>query len=161
MSLTSSSPELETTANQLGAFIAELRQARGLSYNDVSTRLKYSVPQLEALEQENWAVLPSGVPLRWMIKSYARFLETDENVLLDMLDKQQGTATTKRVVKTTRKGADWSGSDMSLYAEPSQRSWGWLLIIAVLILIAVFYALDQGLIPEDWLVFDWLKEFKS
>lgn len=160
MSLNLSSPELESHSNQLGAFVAELRQARGLSYHDVSTRIKYSVPQLEALEQENWSALPSGVPLRWMIKSYARFLETDETVLLNLLDKTPG-AQADVASNEVGKGADWNGSDMALYVEPTQRSWGWLLIIAVLLLITVFYALDQGWIPEDWLIFDWLKEFTS
>lgn len=160
MSSNSSSPELEPISNQLGAFVAELRQARGLSYNDVSVRIKYSVPQLEALEQENWDALPAGVPLRWMVKSYARLLETDENVLLDMLDQYQSTLP-KRAVKDVRKGSKWNGSDMSLYTEPTQRSWGWLIVIAVLILIALFYALDQDWIPENWLVFDWLKESQS
>lgn len=152
--------ELAVTPKPLGVFLAELRQARGLSYNDVSVRLKYSIPQIEALEQENWTALPSGVPLRWMVKSYARLLETDEQVLLNMLDENQGSEP-KRVAKDVRRGADWANADMPLYTEPSQRSWGWLLVIGVLVLIAVFYALDQGLIPESWLVFDWLKEFQS
>lgn len=160
MSSPSASPELTATANQLGVFVSELRQARGLSYNDVSVRLKYSVLQLEALEQENWAALPAGVPLRWMIKSYARLLETDEQVLLDMLDDSQ-VAAPKRSARDVRKGTSWASADTPLYTEPSQRSWGWLLVIGVLVLIALFYALDQGLIPESWLVFDWLKEFQS
>lgn len=160
MSLTTSSPELESNSHQLGGFVAELRQARGLSYNDVSARIKYSVLQLKALEQENWDALPNGVPLRWMVKSYARFLETDEDVLLNMLDGQEDYLV-KNTPKDVRKGAGWNDSDMPLYTEPTQRSWGWLIIIAVLLLIALFYALDQGWIPDDWLVFNWLKEFKS
>lgn len=160
MSSTTSSPELGSNSHQLGLFVAELRQARGLSYNDVSARIKYSVIQLKALEQENWDALPHGMPLRWMIKSYARFLETDENVLLGMLDVQEGH-NARNTPKDVRKGAGWNDSDMPLYSEPTQRSWGWLIIIAVLLLIALFYALDQGWIPEDWLVFNWLKGFRS
>lgn len=161
MSSTSSSSDLEPNSHQLGLFVAELRQARGLSYKDVSARIKYSVLQLKALEQENWDALPHGMPLRWMIKSYARFLETDEDVLLGMLDVQEGQKI-GHTPRNVRKGADWNkDSDMPLYSEPTQRSWGWLIIIAVLLLIALFYALDQGWIPEDWLVFDWLKGFKS
>lgn len=160
MSSTTSSPELGSNSHQLGLFVAELRQARGLSYNDVSARIKYSVIQLKALEQENWDALPNGMPLRWMIKSYARFLETDENVLLGMLDAQEGH-NARNTPKDVRKGAGWNDSDMPLYSEPTQRSWGWLIVIAVLLLIALFYALDQGWIPEDWLVFNWLKGFRS
>lgn len=163
MSSTPSSPELgPTTANQIGAFVAQLRQARGLSYSDVSARTKYSILQLKALEKEDWSALPNGVPLRWMVKSYARYLETDENVLLEMLEASNQNASAPLAMhKDVRKGADWSDTDMPLYSEPTQRSWGWLIVIAVLLLIALFYALDQGWIPEEWLVFDWLKDFKS
>ena len=161
MSLSSSTEEPVTTptSDQLGNFVATLRQAKGLSYSDVSARIKYSVPQLEALEQENWTALPSGVPLRWMVQSYARFLETDEQVLLDMLEAANPDACAPRQ-KTVdvRKGANWSDTEMPVYADSAPRSWGWLIVIAVLVLVALFYALDQGWIPEQWLVFDWLKE---
>lgn len=164
MSLSPSSAELESTpstsSNQIGVFVAELRQARGLSYNDVSARIKYSVLQLKALEQEDWAALPSGVPLRWMVQSYARYLETDERVLLDMLEAaNQGSRPSSNINRDVSKGADWSDTDMPLYSDTAPRSWGWLIVIAALIFVALFYALDQGWIPEDWLIFDWLKEF--
>lgn len=163
MSSTPSSSNLEpTTSNQLGAFVAQLRQARGLSYYDISARIKYSVPQLKALEQEDWSALPNGVPLRWMIKSYARYLETDENVLLEMLEAaNQGAGPPTSMPRDVRKGADWSDTDMPLYSESAPRSWGWLFVIAALLFVALFYALDQGLVPENWLIFDWLKEFAS
>lgn len=161
MSLPPSSAELESTpSNQIGVFVAELRQARGLSYNDVSARIKYSVLQLKALEQEDWAALPSGVPLRWMVQSYARYLETDESVLLGMLEAaNQGSRPPSSVKRDVRKGADWSDADMPLYSDAAPRSWGWLIVIAALLFVALFYALDQGWIPENWLIFDWLKEF--
>lgn len=153
-----SSPELASTSQSLGAFIAELRQAQGLSYHDVSIRIKYSALQLEALEKEDWQALPNGMPLRWMVKSYARLLGADESLLLGMLEEQTGVTATHNI---RQKKKQWDGADMSLYTEPTQRAWGWWLIIALLLLIALFYALDQGWIPENWLVFDWLKEFQS
>lgn len=160
MSSNSSSPELEASSQTLGKALAQLRQAQGLSLNEVSIRTKYSTSQLEALEHDNWDDLPSGVPLRWMVKGYARALETDEVALLALLGPQQGQAphTMRADVRT---GADWSSNERPLYSEPTQRSWGWWLIILVLISVAVFYALNQGWIPEEWLPFDWLKEFRS
>ena len=161
MSLSPSTEEQDvpTTSDQIGAFVATLRQAKGLSYNDVSARIKYSVPQLKALEQENWSALPSGVPLRWMVQSYARYLNTDEQVLLDMLEAANPDACAPRQkMADVRKGTNWSDTDMPVYADSAPRSWGWLIVIAVLVLVALFYALDQGWIPEQWLVFDWLKE---
>ena len=118
--------------------------------------------QLKALEQEDWSALPRGVPLRWMIQNYARYLETDESVLLGMLEAaNQGSRPPKSLARDVRKGADWKDANMPLYSEAAPRPWGWLIVIAVLLFVALFYALDQGWIPEEWLIFDWLKEFSS
>ena len=159
MSSNTSSAELEIPSNTVGTALLELRQAQGLSLNEVSARTKYSIPQLEALEQDHWEVLPSGVPLRWMVRNYARALGADAEALLLLLGPQQGLAP-KTLSTDIRRGADWGGNDMSLYSEPSQRSWGWWLVIFALIAVALVYALNQGWIPEDWLVFDWLKELR-
>lgn len=160
MSSSTSSPELETPSQTLGTALAQLRQAQGLSLNEVSIRTKYSTSQLDALEHDNWDVLPSGVPLRWMVKGYARALDADEEAMLSLLGPQQGKAP-YATRSDLRQATDWSSAERSLYSEPTQRSWGWWLIILVLVSVAVFYALNQGWIPEDWLIFDWLKEFRS
>lgn len=159
MSSNTSSAELETPSKTVGKALLELRQTQGLSLLEVSARTKYSIPQLEALEQEHWEVLPSGVPLRWMVRGYARALGADAETLLALLGPQQGLAP-KAHSTDMRRGADWSSHDMPLYSETSQRSWGWWLIIFALIVVALVYALSQGWIPEDWLVFDWLKELR-
>lgn len=148
----------ERSHASLGATLSQLRQARGLSTDDVSVRLKYTAIQIQDLEAENWEVLPSGTPLRWMIKSYARFLEADEDSVLQLLNEQPTGA--KRA-HPGRAAANWNQTEMALYSEPTQRSWGWWLVIIILIVVAVFYALDQGWIPEEWLLFDWLKGFNS
>ncbi len=159
MSSSTSSHELETPARTLGVTLAQLRQAKGISLNELSVRTKYSTSQLEALEQDNWEDLPSGVPLRWMVKNCARALNTDEEALLALLGPQHGQAPHHSLRTDMRQGADWGES--ALYADSSQRSWGWWLIILLLIVVALGYALNQGWIPENWLIFDWLKEFRS
>lgn len=160
MSSPTSSAALETPSQTLGQALFELRQLQQLSLVEVSTQTKYSIPQLEALEQDDWEALPSGVPLRWMVKSYARVLNTDADALLALLGPQQGQA--PKVLHTDRRqGADWGSNDRPLYSDAAPRSWGWWLVILILIVVAAFYALNQGWIPEDWLIFDWLKEFRS
>lgn len=159
MSSSTSSSDLETSAQTLGATLLQLRQAQGLSLNEVSIRTKYSTSQLEALEQDNWDVLPTGVPLRWMVKNYARALNTDEEALLALLGPQQGQAPQQSLRSDMRQGANWS--DSSLHTDSAPRSWGWWIVILVLVGVALGYALNQGWIPEEWLIFDWLKEFRS
>jgi len=159
----SSTPEpvAELDANQgLGASLRALRIARGHTLGDASMRLKYSVRQLEALESEQWAKLPKGMLLRGLVKNYARFLETDSEVLLVMLDNQVDAQSDTAVSVAGRRFAR-DRSDVPLHAEANSLSWGWLLIILALLVAAGIYAVDRGWVPDSWLIFDWLKAIKQ
>ncbi|MCQ9616731.1 helix-turn-helix domain-containing protein [Paenalcaligenes niemegkensis] len=152
------SPPTSAFSN-VGGFIRQLRESRGLSISDVSARLKYSAAQINALEADDFSRLPQGAALRGMARNYARLLDADESAVLSMLDQQAGTAPMPAVARSA--DGSWVSADMPLYAEPKQRPWGWILIIAVLLLVVVFYALDRGWIPDSWLLFDWLKDLKQ
>jgi len=65
-----------------GARLAAAREARGFSVGDVSTRLKFSPRQIEALEAEDYLALPGTTFIRGMVRSYARFLGLDAEALL-------------------------------------------------------------------------------
>lgn len=159
----SSTPELmaEPDATEgLGASLRAMRKVRGHTLPEVSTRLKYSVRQLEALENEQWEKLPRGVLLRGLVKNYARFLETDVDALLIMLDNQAG-AQSATPVPISAKGASLPQADMPLHPEGGSRSWGWLLVILTLLIVLVIYAINRGWVPDAWLIFDWLKALKQ
>lgn|SRR5690625_688834 len=138
----------------LGPYLQQLRETQGFTLEQVSARIKYSRQQIAALEQENWAELPSGAPVRWLLRSYARFLQADEHAILAMYDNQQPAAASQG---QPGQSTSWQMQDMSLYVEPRQRTWGWWLVALVLVVIVLFYAIDQGWIPESWLIFDWLR----
>lgn len=143
----------------LGATLKALREARRLSLAEVSSRLKYSARQLEALEAARWDVLPSGVSLRGLVKNYGRLLEADIDALMSMLENEVGAFSTKPVVLAT---ASLSTSDLNMQPEGGSRSsWGWLIVILVLLVAAGIYAIDRGWVPDSWLVFDWLKQLKQ
>src|SRR5690606_35808069 len=78
------------TMGGLGPTLRRLREARGLSPSEVTARLKFSNRQLDALENEEWDKLPSGISLRGFVKNYGRLLEADVDALLTMLDNQVG-----------------------------------------------------------------------
>lgn len=164
MSLTYDSMDTETVAwsesNDVGEVLTQLRESRGLSVSDVSRRLKYSEAQLRALEMAQFAQLPTGAALRGMVRNYARFMKVDEQAVLAVLDKQAGTAPMPPIPRQIK--GSWASADTPLYAEePRQRAWGWGVVIALLLFVAAFYALDRGWIPESWLLFDWLKELRK
>jgi len=142
----------------VGPTLQALREAKGLSFADVSLRLKYSVRQVQALEAENWEALPRGLPLRGMVRNYARYLETDDNALLAMLDTQ-----------TSRSSVQASTDDTVARLAPVKApkrergswSWGWLLVFIILLIVAGFYAIERSWVPESWLIFDWLSPTKK
>lgn len=145
-------------AGGVGATLRSMREARRVSVNEASQRLKYSVRQIEALESEEWERLPGGVSLRGFVRNYARYLDANVDSVLVLLDSQIGPPSTPSVIATPGLSAGVSeGSEMPASAEAPSRPWVWYLIILAIVVIAAFYAVDRGWIPESWLVFDWLK----
>lgn len=147
-------------AQGLGASLRQMRKARGVSLSDASARLKYSVRQLQALEEERWNDLPKGMLLRGLVKNYARFLDTDVDSMLVMFDNQVGGPGAAAISLPVQR-APLEGGDLPLHAEGGSRSWGWLLVIVALLVVAGVYAVDRGWVPDSWLVFDWLKALRQ
>ena len=71
-----------TDAAGIGEELARARAALGLSIADIARQLKFAARQIEALEQERFEDLPSGTFARGMVRSYARLLKLDAEVLV-------------------------------------------------------------------------------
>ena len=69
-------------ALSVGATLRAAREAQGLTVEEIAERVKFSVRQVEALEQDDVAHLPQGTFLRGFVRSYARVLGIDEAQLL-------------------------------------------------------------------------------
>ncbi|HEU0229487.1 MAG TPA: helix-turn-helix transcriptional regulator [Burkholderiaceae bacterium] len=144
----------------LGPTLRALREAKRISLAEVSGRLKFSVRQFEALESEKWDLLPTGVSLRGFVKNYGRFLEADIDALITMLENQVGGSRTRPTAVVDAPSLA-SGGDVPMHPDATTHSWGWLVIIVLILLVAGFYAIERGWIPNSWLVFDWLKSLKK
>lgn len=142
-----------------GTALRAMREARGLSLSEVSARIKYSAVQLGFLESEQWARLPEGVPLRGLVRNYARFLETDVDAILRLLDDEVGAVRVYPSVSLNQRPLPQTG--LPVHGEPVRRTWAWLLLILILLGVAGLYAVNRGWVPETWLIFDWLKAIKQ
>lgn len=151
-------PVLDTHSG-IGATLKGLREAKQLSLNEVSARLKFSTRQIEALETEQWERLPTGVSLRGFVKNYGRYLDVDVDALVTMLDNQVGSTSVRPIA--VNNPASLAPADIPIQAEASHRPWGWLIIILVLLIVAAFYAIERGWVPDSWLIFDWLRSLKK
>jgi len=66
----------------LGAAFLAARTAKNLTQQDVSNHLRYSVKQVDALESNNFHLLPDAMITRGFIRNYAKLLEIDAEPLL-------------------------------------------------------------------------------
>ena len=148
----------ETSAagtGKIGSALRALRESKGWSVDEVSSRIKFSARQIEALENEQWADLPSGVSLRGLIRNYARLLGADSQAIVESLDPSERVT---GPVKLSPRAAfrafhSQSGADDE---RSSSASWGWLIAIVLVLAAGVAYAFWQGWLPQHWLAFDWL-----
>ncbi|OZI74010.1 helix-turn-helix domain-containing protein [Bordetella genomosp. 12] len=138
----------------VGAALQGLRQAKGWSLEEVSSRIKFSTRQLEALEAERWDELPTGVSLRGLIRNYARLLGADPTAIVDLLDGQV------RAPAPASLGASRSlhGNGLAVDEERTASSWGWIVVIIALLAVGVAYAFWQGWLPQHWLPSQWFSK---
>jgi cytoskeletal protein RodZ len=141
--------------NSLGSSLRDSRVARGMSLEDVSARLKYSVRQIQALEDERWDQLPSGVSLRGMIRNYARLVETDLTPFAETLSGHSSVSV--RSPARELSSSDLIG-DLNGARSSSSMPWGWLLVILVVVAAVVAYAFWQGWLSNELLSLDGIKQ---
>jgi cytoskeleton protein RodZ len=76
-----------------GSFLRAAREAKNLSVFEVAQSLKFSPRQIEALEADDFGVLPPGATFqRGFVRGYAKLLKLDPAPLLAMLDVQMPAA---------------------------------------------------------------------
>ena len=69
----------------LGVMLREAREQLGLSVADVAAQTKFAPRQIEALEADDFENLPETAFLRGFIRSYAKILNMDAQILLEAL----------------------------------------------------------------------------
>lgn len=152
------SAEVVNLRDGVGSTLKTLRQTRRITLSDASARLKFSTRQLQALENEQWSDLPTGLPLRGMVKNYARFIEADVDAVMVMLENQTGNAAAPKVgIAPVEGGHAFTPSNLPAQGESGGFSWVWFIVIVLVLVAAGFYAIDRGWVPEAWLAFDWLR----
>lgn len=156
-----SEPELDPAAPlSIGKALQAMREAHHLTLADVSARIKYSASQLGHLEAGHWDRLPGGVPLRGLVRNYARFLDADVDAMLRLLDDAVGPTRPQPTVTSLGAHRALQQADVLAKGEPAHRTWAWLVVLLVLAFGLGWYAINRGWVPDEWLVFDWLKTLR-
>lgn len=76
-------------ASGVGALLREERRNRSLDFRQVARMTRLREPFLQAIEKEAWDELPAPVFVRGFVRSYARALGLDEQMVLDLYDQSQ------------------------------------------------------------------------
>ncbi|HSM98787.1 MAG TPA: RodZ domain-containing protein [Gallionella sp.] len=71
-----------TPQRTLGGMLRQAREHLGLSVADVAAQIKFAPRQIEALEADDFGNLPEAAFLRGFVRSYAKILHLDAQVLL-------------------------------------------------------------------------------
>lgn len=69
--------------SRCGGALRVAREKQGLSVQEIASRLRLSPKQIEAIEADNFAVLPEPTIVRGFIRNYAKQLKVDVNPILD------------------------------------------------------------------------------
>jgi len=81
-------PEGEAAALvPVGVLLREAREKLGLSAGDIATKLRMGLKQVSALENSDYALLPTGTFLRGFVRNYARAVTLNANDVLALLEK--------------------------------------------------------------------------
>lgn len=87
-------------AQVLGSELRAAREARDLTLEQAEQQTRIRVRYLEALEDGNYAVLPSAVQARGFLRNYARFLNMDADLIVARYDGLQGGRRRRRAQPT-------------------------------------------------------------
>ncbi len=75
--------------DELGHILREARETKGLSIEEVQEETRINAKYLAAMENGDYAVLPSPVHVRGFLRNYARFLNLDPDPLLERHHQSQ------------------------------------------------------------------------
>jgi cytoskeleton protein RodZ len=129
------SNEMTQPAASLGMLLRKAREAKGLSQQDVSNNLRFSVKQIHALENNQFDAFSDVTMTRGFIRSYAKYLEIDaEPLLVAYRSNFAGEQNKVIVVKS-------SMQPVAL----TEESWPWMkyilasIVVLLLLLAWMFY----------------------
>ncbi len=118
-----------------GALLKREREKRGLSYVQISQQIRLRPHFLEAIENEEWDLLPAPTLVKGFIRSYARVLGLDEERILDLYREESG--------------ADHFSQEFVLPSIPQRKKWPFIIAGLLIILAAAFAFYVWFLPPID------------
>lgn len=80
------------SSRSVGQLLRVAREKAGVSLGDVASRLRMGIKQVRALEQDNYAALPTGTFLRGFVRNFAKEVGVVPDVALRLLAETNQSA---------------------------------------------------------------------
>ncbi len=136
-----------SAADSPGQQLRRAREARGLDISQLATSLRIAPQVVEALEQDDYAQLPSAVFVSGYIRSYARLVGLDPEPLNQRFRRLHPNAEPppRHVARSEREEAEHEGGGLGVYL---------VTVLVILALVAGAYGWwvsrpDQSQIPPE------------
>ncbi|MDN7676752.1 helix-turn-helix transcriptional regulator, partial [Burkholderia oklahomensis] len=140
----------------VGARLAELREAKGWSVEDVSARLKVAAPKLQALEAGDTSQLPGATFALGLVRSYAKMLGVDPEPFAQALRREKGVPEVDLSMPASAgTGLPRGRVSIPLGGSSRGRPWLWAVAAVVVALVAAVMWHTGGESSN------WLARFKS
>ncbi len=131
-------PALFDTLAAAGERLAQLREAKGWSIDDVSARLKVPAPKMRALEAGDISQLPGTTFALGVVRSYAKMLGVDPTPFAQALRRDKGEPEPDLSMPAST-GTDLPRGrvSVSLGGTSRHRSWWWGVAAVIVALVAL------------------------
>ena len=131
--------EEEETKDTIGSILRQQRESKKLKLEEIAEELKIRPQYLEALENDQFELLPGKLYQRSFLKTYAQFLDLDQDQVLKMFDQYEKSqrALRKEPEGILSEGKKLSEESPTLSSEPrssKSRVGYWFAILAGLAL---------------------------
>lgn len=132
-----------------GAILAAKRKAAGIAEEQIASRLKMTLRQLQALEADDYDTLHGIAISRGFVRAYARVLKIDPEPLVAMFGKSNPCATMQIPGKgmTARAGEPFVQNQVSFRKKSNLT--GKIIILLIVLVIAAVVAWNMKLFSFD------------